>query len=288
MTVSIDPELQAHINSLFDPLNNLAAVNAFPPPSALSQALSALLPVGSKQATTRNVSLETAKLFATAAVNMWMRAVHSFLVSASLTDISPIWASVAGYYSSHYAVRATAHLLGFSQLFARRRIVRLEVQGRRYVCTFDPKATGDREHRFYWRIVKKDPHFAGDAFFTENAVLGEKSPDVAHRDHASYADHLPQFPTFRPLDKDALKSRIDRISEIEFSAPPIPQVSRYPDIEAVQIVAYHRLVRFRDLLDAILGDKNRFWNIHRIPSWAREFMDFQLTPEGTLRSQFTL
>ena len=34
---------------------------------------------------------------------MWLRAVHSF-ISASLTGISDIWASVAGYYSSHYWV----------------------------------------------------------------------------------------------------------------------------------------------------------------------------------------
>jgi len=226
-------------------------------------------------------------MFTTAAVDIWMRAVHSFLVSSSLTNVSPVWASVAGYYSSHYSVRALAHLLGFFQLFSRKRIVRLQFHGGSYVCNFDPKTAGDREHRFYWRIVKKDPHFATDTFFTENNSAIDDS-DVAHRDRASYADHLPQFPVFRPLDAVALRTRINRISEIEFASPPIPRVSRYPDVESVQIIAYHRLVRFRNFVDAVVGGGNRFWNVHRDPTWARDFLDYQLTDEATMRSQFTV
>lgn len=285
--MQIDPALQVHITTGFAPLNDEAAVNAFPPPASLSQELNAALPAGSSGVATRNASQQIVKMYTTASVNMWMRAVHSFLVSASLTNVSPIWASVAGYYSSHYSVRAIAHLLGFFQLFTRKRIVRLELQGGSYICSFDPKTAGDREHRVYWKIVKKNAHFAADPFFTENNSLIDES-DVAHRDRANYADHLPQFPMFRPLNAIALKTRIDRISEIEFSAPPIPRVSRYPDIESVQIIAYHRIVRFRDLVDTIIGDGNRFWNVHRNPTWARDYMDFQLTEEETLRSQFTL
>jgi hypothetical protein len=283
----IDPGLKARVSTAFEPLNNLAAVHAFPPPASLSLALSGAIPVGATGLTTANVAPEIARMFTTAAVNIWMRGVHSFLVSASLTGVSPLWASVAGYYSSHYSVRAIAHLLGFFQLFSRKRVVHLQIQGGHYLCSFDPKKAGDREHKLYWRIVKSDQHFAADPFFTEyNPALDES--DVAHRDRANYADHLSQFPVFRPLDGVSLKTRVDRISEIEFTSPPIPRVSRYPDIESVQIIAYHRLVRFRDLVDAILGDQNRFWNVHRNPTWAREFMDFQLTEEATLRSQFTL
>jgi hypothetical protein len=139
----------------------------------------------------------------------------------------------------------------------------------------------------YWQIVKQDQHFAADPFFTEYNPAVDES-DVAHRDRGNYADHLPQFPSFRPLDAVALKARVDRISEIEFTSPPIPRVSRYPDVESVQIIAYHRLIRFRDLVDVIIGDDNRFWNVHRNPTWARDFMDFQLTEEATLGSQFTL
>lgn len=285
--MKIDPALQVHVRTLFAPLNDEAAVNAFPPPASLSQALNAALPSGSTGVATRDTSRDIAKMFATASVNMWMRAIHSFLVSASLTNVSPVWASVTGYYSSHYAVRALAHLLGFFQLFSRKRIVRLEFQGARYTCSFDPKKAADREHRVYWKIVKKDRHFAADPFFTENNAVVDES-DLGHRDRANYADHLPHFPTFRPLDTIALRARIDRISDIEFSSPPIPRVSKYPDVESVQIVAYHRLVRFRDLLDTIIGNENRFWNVQRNPAWARDFMDFQLTEEETLRSQFIL
>jgi hypothetical protein len=285
--MKIDLGLQTHIIAAFAPLNNEAAVGAFPAPRSLSQALNLALPIGSTGHTTRNAPPHLAKMFTTAGVNIWMRAVHSFLVSTSLTNVSPIWASVAGYYSSHYSVRALAHLLGFFQLFSRKRVVHLELQGGHYVCNFDPKTAGDREHRVYWKIVKKDPHFAADPFFTDNNSVIDES-DVAHRDCANYADHLPQFPVFRPLDAVAMKTRIDRISEIEFTSPPIPRVSHFPDMESVQIIAYHRLVRFRDLVDTVVGNGNRFWNVHRNPTWAREFLDYQLTEVESLRSQFTL
>lgn len=226
-------------------------------------------------------------MFATAAVDMWLRAVHSFLVSASLTSVSPIWASGSGYYSSHYAVRALAHLLGFFQLYTQKRIAQLQIRDGNYVCTFQPKTVNDREHRFYWKTVKRDQHFAGDPFFTDNDAAVDVS-DVGHRDWANYKDHLPQFPMFRPLDEVALKTRVERISSIEITAPPIPRISRYPDLENVQVVAYHRVVRFRDLVDAILGGTNRFWRVHRTPPWVSKFTDFQVTEPATLRSRFTL
>jgi len=285
--MKIDPTLEAHVRAAFAPLNTEAAVDAFPSPSSLSQALSVALPAGARGVTITTAPQAVARMFTTAAVNMWMRAVHSFLVSASLTNVSPTWASVAGYYSSHYTVRALAHLLGFFQLYVRKRVVHLELQGGRYSCTYRQKTASDREHRVYWKLVKNDQHFAGDPFFTQNDSSGDES-DVAHRDWANYADHLPQFPLFRPLDATTLKARIDRISEIEFSAPPIPRLSQYPDVDSVQIVAYHRLVRFRDLVDAIIGDDNRFWKVHRNPPWARDFMDFQLTKDESLKAQFTL
>lgn len=285
--MKIDPALQVHIATAFRPLDNAAAVNAFPPPGSLSQALKTAIPPDSTGSVTRYLSQDIAMMFTTAAVNIWMRAVHSFLVSASLTDVSPVWASVAGYYSSHYTVRAVAHLLGFFQSFTRKRIVRLQFQGNRCVFSFNPKNADDREHKFYWKIVKLDPLFAADPFFTQNDS-GVDDSDVAHRDWANYQDHLPQFPLFRPLNAMALTNRIDRISGIEFTSPPIPRRSRYPDIESVQIIAYHRLVRFRDLVDTVIEDNNRFWSVYRDPAWAREFMNFQLTEEARLLAQFTL
>jgi hypothetical protein len=283
--MKVDPTLQAHVVSAFAPLNNEAAVHAFPEPASLSGALDKASPSATTGIVPQGKTPLIAKMFATAAVDMWMRAVHSFLISASLTGVSPIWASVTGYYSSHYTVRSIAHLLGFFQLFTRKKIIRLELQNGRFVCSFGPKTERDHEHRFYWKIVKSNPLFAADPFFTENT--GDES-DVKHRNQANYADHLSKFPVFRPLDAGAVKSRIERISEIEFQAPPIPQISLFPDIESVQILAYHRLVRFRDLMDTIVGTSNRFWKVHRNPTWARDFMDFQVTEEPSLRSEFTV
>jgi hypothetical protein len=279
--MKIDASLRDRVKADLDLLNNVAAAKAFPPPDSLSQALNRVIPAASKKAPgARNITTDTAQMFTTAAVDMWMRAVHSFLISGSLTAVSPIWASVVGYYSSHYSVRAFAHLLGFFRLFTRRRMAHLDSQHGRHVCRFNAK-TG-REHEIYWTIVKEDPHFIADPFFPSN------NSDVAHRDWANYADHLPQFRPFRPLDKDALKARIERISEIPFALPPIPQVTKFPDVDSVQIVAYHRIVRFRDLVDAIQGGRNRFWDVHRNPSWAAEFMDFQLSEGRTLHSEFTV
>jgi hypothetical protein len=272
--MKIDPDLKAQIERRFAPLNDQAAAHAFPPPASLSQRLRSAIPAGSTGPATVNIPPAVALMFTTASVDAWMRGVHSFLVSASLTATSPIWASVAGYYSSHYSVRAAAHLLGYFQLYTRQRIARLEFNAGHFACSFNPKNGSDREHRFYWKVVKSNPVFAADPFFTENT--GDDA-DVAHRNHANYADHLSSFPQFKPLDAVELRDRIDRLSEIEFKAPPIPQVDLYPDILSVQIIAYHRLVRFRDLIDFIVGDNNRFWKVHRTPPWARDFMDFQLT-----------
>src|SRR5258708_15661734 len=101
--MKIDASLRTHIESAFAALNHEAAVNAFPPTGALSEKLFKIH-VGRLNGAGHGEDLPTvAKMFTTAAVNMWMRAVHAFLVSSSLTDVSPVWASVAGYYSSHYA-----------------------------------------------------------------------------------------------------------------------------------------------------------------------------------------
>jgi hypothetical protein len=286
----IDLDVKAQIERGFAPLNNQAAAAAFPRPASLSQRLNSAIPSGTSGITTANISTPVASMFATAAVEVWMRSVHSFLISVSLTEVSPIWASIAGYYSSHYSVRALAHLLGYFQLYTRKRIARLEFQAGRFSCTFNPKHGGDREHTLYWKIVKSHPLFAADTFFTENA--GDAS-DAAHRNHANYADHLASFPQWKPLEAEALRHRIDRLSEVEFKAPPIPKVDRYGgasaglDPPSAQIIAYHRLVRFRDLVDFTLGDRNRFWNVYRSPAWARDFMDFQLIEEPSLKVEFT-
>ncbi len=279
--MKIDASLRDRVQADFDLLNIIAAANAFPGPNSLSDSLDIAVPPGPKKAIgTKNIGPEISQMFTTAAVDMWLRAVHSFLISGSLTAVSPLWASVTGYYSSHYSMRAFAHLLGFFRQFTHKRMLRSEFVAGRHICSF--KHAGGREHELYWKTVKEDPHFSSDPFFPPSNV------DVEHRDWANYVDHLSEFRPFRPLDKDALKGRIERISEIPFALPPVPDVRKYPDVDAVQIVAYHRIVRFRGLVDALLVGRNRFWEVYRNPSWAMEFMDFQLTAGRTLHSEFTL
>lgn len=270
--MNVDPALKSYVVRQFAPLSQSPA-HDFPKLGSLSNALAACAPAKSKTATQIPIKSAVVKMFSTAAVNTWMRAVHSFLVSNALTEVSPIWASVAGYYSSHYSVRATAHLLGFFQLFSIQKTVQLELSGGHFVGTFISKR--GREHETYWKVVKDNVQFSSDPFFRYNETNKDPS-DVAHRDRANYADHLPHFPTFRPLGRDEVVQRIHRISNIEIFAPPIPSIGKYPDVESVQLIAYHRLVRFRDLLDAILGGGNRFWSVNRDPAWARDFIDYQL------------
>jgi hypothetical protein len=279
--MNIDDPLRSQLLAIFGHLNTVAAARGFPAPATLSATLQNLIPTNAPAR--RNIDASAASYFATAATDIWLRGVHSFLVSASLTQESPIWASVSGYYSSHYAVRGLAHLLGYFQLFRNKRIVQLTLVGGRYVCTFNRKSANDAEHKLYWKLVKQSAVFASDAFLTLNSPDSELS-DVRHRNHANYSDHLSLYPVFKPLDIGTLKARIEYISKIAFDAAPLPRFSKFPDLEYVQLIAYHRIVKFRRLLDEVLGGKNRFWSVHRNPSFAMDFMTFQLT-EGTGLSQ---
>jgi hypothetical protein len=245
----------------------------------LAEALERVCPQSSTEPV--RVPTDVPILFATAAVEAWLRAVHSFLISASITDASPLWSAIAGYYASHYCMRAFSHLLGYFQLFRRKRIVRLE-KGRP-MCLFSRKQGTDREHAFYWKVVKQDPYFATDPLFTENQDDSEAS-DAAHRNRVTYGDHLSNFPQFRVLNEQALQDRLQLISAMQFGAPPIPRRANAPDVESVQIVAYHRIVRFRRLVDDILGGQSRFWTIHRSPTWAVAWVGFQLTEQPGLGS----
>lgn len=103
------------------------------------------------------VEPKVARWFTTAAVDMWLRGVHSFLISVSLTNASPIWASVSGYYSSHYVVRAFAHLLGYFQLYRLERIIYLEhdKNKKRYICKVVNKKP--QEHEFLLDGSPREP-----------------------------------------------------------------------------------------------------------------------------------
>lgn len=279
--MTADDELRRRLELVFRPLNNVAASRAFPAPGTLSQNLSGLIPRDDGART--YVDSRTASQFSTAAVDMWLRGVHSFLISASLTTASPIWASVSGYYASHYAVRAVAHVLGYFQLFKRKRVVELSLEGTRFFCTFRSKNAGDAEHKLYWKLVKSNAAFRADNFFTENDPSSDFS-DARHRNHANYSDHLSKYPVFRPLSEQELKDRIDYISKIVFDTPPLPRFDKFPDLEYVQLIAYHRIIRFRRLLDEAFGTTNRFWRVHRNPRFASDYMDFQLSDGNAMAS----
>ncbi len=245
-----------------------------PAPGTLARMLEKLvdktLPITDAQA-----SRDVLTCFATAAVEMWLKSLHSFLISASLTEASPIWASVSGYYASHYAIRGFAHLFGVFQLHKARRIVHLKRENNRYFLRIEQRAGNSREHKFYWKYVSEQPLFNDDPFFYPNQDDLPRS-DGAHRNMANYWDHVDHFPIFRPLEQKVLSSRIERISTIEFNDVPRPNADKFPDINNIQIVAYHRIVKFRQCLDDILKSGNRFWRVHRTPSWCQNMMTFHV------------
>jgi hypothetical protein len=269
--MNIDDPLRSYLVTSF---KSIAPTEAFPAPRTLSSVLESLMPTDDKKG--KNIDPLSARFFSTAAIDIWLRGVHSFLVSASLTEASPIWASVAGYYSSHYAVRGLAHLLGYFQLFRLGKLAHLHLEKERHICTFrnKPNRRGG-EHRIYWRLVKESSAFRDDDLFTNNDADSDTS-DVRHRNHANYSDHIFNYPAFTVLDEGALRERVDKISKIVIDAAPLPRLSKFPDVEFVQLIAYHRIIRFRSLLDEVLGDTSAFWTEHRSPSFAARYMDFQL------------
>jgi hypothetical protein len=265
--------LQNQITVMFAALDKKSAADAFPAPSTLSS----FLTVHCAPFTQTTVAAKPGDLtlFATAAVEMWLRAIHSFLISASLTQASPIWSSVAGYYSSHYSVRAFAHLFGLFHLHRMKRLIQLAANGKGWVMQIDRKNAGDREHKLYWKYLSDHPELSNDPFFYPNREDKPES-DGSHRNKANYADHLNTFPVFKPLDEGQLVIRIQRIAEIEFSDVPIPSADRFPDIATVQILAYHRIVKFRRFLDETVGPAHRFWKVQRSPPWGPKTLTFEV------------
>jgi hypothetical protein len=108
--------------------------------------------------------------------------------------------------------------------------------------------------------------------------MNEENNEVSYRNKANYSDHLGEFPTFRPLSEVALRERINHLSDIELSTAPSPRRAGYPDLVAVQLIAYHRIVKFRRLLDSALGNSISLWRSHRNPGWCGSFLDYQLAP----------
>ncbi len=266
-------ELQ--VRRMFGSLRTIRAV-FIPAPTSLSTNLQREID-SHPDVASFNVSQTIVQLFATAAVEMWHRSIHSYLISLNLTNASHIWSSVAGYYSSHYAVRSIAHTLGAFQLFDAKKIVELDLAGTGNVCTVRRKSGSEgREHDMYWKFVKSKVPFDSDPLFTINKPHKGILSDAKHRERANYADHINRVPNFVPLDMAFLKERADHISHILIEDPPIPDYMEYAELESVQIVAYHRLVKVRSYLDEILGTSINYWNVHRDPAWARSIINYEI------------
>jgi hypothetical protein len=264
----------------FAKLDRANAPRGFPEPGKLASIFSAL--IGGSRATTTLTHQQTPML-ASSSIEMWHRAVHSFLWSVALTESSPIWASNSGYYASHFVMRAFAHSIGIFKSFTRRTAVQILVQNGGFVWTQLSVPGG--EHAFYWKAVKGHPRLISDPLFRENNERennrNEDQSDALHRNFATYTDHVDSFtaPTFPSIEE--VSQRIEQISRIRRHSvvAPTPQRGRFPDINNVQILAFQRIVAFHDFLDERVPT-NRFWRAHRRPIWCRDVMPFQVEDRG--------
>lgn len=273
--LSLDESQKKLINEVFKPLRAKKSFSA----ASLSDALLSQNKIRKERKLKSKIDIDpmVASLFGSAAIDMWHRAVHSLIISASLTEASPIWASVSGYYSSHYTIRGLAHLFGFFQLYHDSLNVHLTLKSpSAFVCEFIQKEKGGKggEHKSYWNIVKQISIFQEDTYFTKNEI-GQKESDVAHRNYANYIDHLRIPTTIGIKNKEWIKMRIDEISNKNFDIAPIPSYDKFPDTMNVQIVAYYRIIQFRKILDETII-KNKYWLANREPDFAKEYFDYQL------------
>lgn len=242
----------------------------FPKPGALAAHLSDLIRVSGSAPILQH---QRSQLLASASVEMWHRAIHSFLWSLALTEESKLWASVSGYYASHFVMRAFAHAMGFFKCFTDRKIVQVMLDKGQFVCEFlEPKNAG--EHAFYWSVVKDHPSLAGNPLFRANNERDKRS-DSAHRNFANYTDHVDSFVPLSFPSLAKITDSVEKISRIRLHSVTEPSREDFPDLFNVQILAFQRIVAFHDFLDERIP-KNRFWRAHRRPAWCNNVMSFQV------------
>ncbi len=253
----------------FARLDRAGSSIGFPQAGTLAAHISQLIDDGSS-----TLSHENAKLFASASVELWQRAIHSFLWSVALRNYSGIWSSVTGYYASHFVMRAFAHAFGFFKSFTGRRVAQIVVERGGFRVSY-LKEKDNGEHSFYWKVVKEHPDFQNNPLFRRNSER-DKTSDCSHRNFASYTDHIGNFVRLGFPGNEGLSLSIQKISRIRRFAVTEVYRDDYPDLDNVQILAYQRIVTFRDYLDRSVSS-NRFWQAHREPVWCRDLkMDFQL------------
>jgi hypothetical protein len=269
----MDSGTELQIRLMFEPVKTKKATLKIGKPGELSSTLSSLI-TSKSPANTFFVDQSILKLFATATIEMWQRAVHSYLISLSLTNSSDIWASVSGYYSSHYSIRAIAHGHGYFQLFRDKKIVELSIDGKNNVLNISDKG-GKREHQLYWAAVNKHSAFSTLPLFPSSNLSAPKISDSSHRERANYTDLLNRFGILEPLSVIKIKERASQIASFDIVGTTIPDYSNFPEIDNVQILAYHRIIKFRNYLDQILGTTNYYWTIERDPVWARNIITYE-------------
>jgi hypothetical protein len=247
---------------------------AFPAAGSLSTSFQKLL----KGKTQSLVPLphKDAALMASASVEMWHRAIHSFVWSVAMTESSHLWASVSGYYASHFIMRAFAHSLGIYKSFALRKEIQIVFSGGQFSCALSTPNLG--EHEYYWKVVKDYPKFAGNPLFRTNYQHDETS-DATHRTYANYIDHLDGFAAVSLPAPEEIALSIEKISRIRLYSVTEASRDDYPDLQNVQILAFQRIVAFQDFLDSEIP-KNRFWKAHRRPQWCRVSMIYQLDDQN--------
>jgi hypothetical protein len=247
----------------------------FPEPGSLSNCFTKLVQ-GKTSGSIIQFPPKDFPLLASAAVEMWHRAIHSFLISVSITKTSHLWASVAGYYSSHFVMRAFAHSMGVFKSFAHGKILQIVTSGNQYECHLSVSDKG--EHEYYWKMLKEHPQFSANPLFRFNSQKDVTS-DSSHRTFANYVDHLGNYSPLVFPTGESIAVDVEKISHIRLHSVTEASRDDYPDLQNVQILAFQRIVAFQDFLDSEIP-KNRFWRTHRRPSWCRDLMIYQIEEQS--------
>jgi hypothetical protein len=256
----------------FGKLDKSSARLDFPKPGTLSLCFNKLV----KDAGTTPPTLphQNCAMLASAGVEMWHRSIHSFLWSLALTEGSPLWAAVSGYYASHFTMRAFAHSMGIFKSFTQKKEIQVVIQKGNFVCTLSNSQLG--EHAFYWKAVKGKLY--DNPLFHENNERDMKS-DSAHRTFANYTDHVDSFAPMKLPALETVAESVEKISRIRLHSVTSPSREDFPDLQNVQILAFQRIVAFHDFLDTRVS-KNRFWRAHRRPDWCKSVMLYQVDDQG--------
>lgn len=256
----------------FGKLDKPSAKMDFPKPGTLSRHFNELVETAGN--TVPTLSHQHCPMLASAGVEMWHRSIHSFLWSLALTDGSPLWSSVSGYYASHFAMRAFAHSMGIFKSFTQKKVIQVVIKNGSFVCSLSSSKLG--EHAFYWNAVKGK--LIDNPLFHDNNERDMKS-DSAHRTFANYTDHVDSFSSMKFPALETVAESVEKISRIRLHSVTSPSRDDFPDLQNVQILAFQRIVAFHDFLEARVP-KNRFWRAHRRPSWCNEVMVYQVEDQG--------